>query len=1712
MSIKFNIEPYWDDFDQATAVDGLTPREKYNKILFRPGHAIQARELTQLQSTLQNQISSQADHMFKDGAVVIPGELNVHNRIDYIKVTTTVTTLSDFLGKEINDGTNYAKVLHVEAAVSTDPVTLFVKYVSGSSKFVADATLTGTGLSATVQATAETPIGVGSLVSIGEGIYYIKKNFVIVKDQTLVLEKYSADVSADIGFNVSETLVSDSTDNSLVDNAAGTPNVSAPGAHRYSIKATLAKKDSSSTNFILLIRLEGGAVVKSPAKKTQYNIIGETMARRTFDESGNYTVNPFPVTIKDHASDATKLVASVEPSKAYVQGFEIVTTAVTNINFNKARDSELSTDKVVQIETNNYIDVSTMVSYPNITNFELINIVNSSSATVATVRVRSIVKLTSTTFRLHVFDYQPSATLTIADCTLANLNNSSPTFTAAIDDANLGSDTLVFSLPNSRVKTLDSDTDTSPHTADFNCSYEAIRILGTDTNIVSGVASFSVSSPETIGSKSNLNEWTLIDNSDGSSITLTSGAITIAGDSLSVEISGLSASSATLIAPVNRNVNVIGDLKDKTKTSGSTTLTYSGSIDYHQYQTLGHSDVFSITSVTDANSVVITDNFEIDSGQTPSYYGHGKVKLKSTSNYVMTGNVTVTYDYFVHSSGDYFTVDSYPSSVGYDNIPTFEDIELRSAVDFRPRMADGATNFTGTNASTTACPIPDSQFETDIQYYLDRIDKVLINKEGILDVVYGVPSLTPKPPESPKDSMILYELYIRAYTLNTDEVGITFIDNKRYTMKDIGKIENRVSNLEYYTTLSLLETEANALQVLNPADGTLRFKSGFLVDSFKTTKVGRTSSPEYKAGIDPLNGSLRPLFSEGNAKLLYETSNSTTTVTGDLVTIPYTNTALITQTQSSGSINVNPYSVFNWTGSIKLTPHSDEWKDIDRRPTVMLNNDGVYNALLQSLQQTTSTGTVWGSWETNWVGTESSTASYGHPTDPAITTTTTTTTEHLARSGTSTSIGTGTVISNLGDRQVSIAFRPFIRSRVVKFEATLLRPNTRVYAFFDGVDISDWVRAYNSSDTDPVPLVGPNSETAHPNGATTLTTDANGAISGTFYVPNNSSINFESGQREFILVDSTTPETTSTVTTFASSAYYAKGLLETVENVALSTRTPYVRRNSVTDTRSVSSSTSSTSTQTQPSSTGSVTGNQTSYTDYTQVTPVSGSTPNLSAAYVNPVWTPGGMGTQSCGWSDPLAQSFMVDMSGGVMVTALDLYFTSADANIPVSVSIRTMLNGSPTQTVVPYSEKTLNPYESNGTTRIVKVDGTATKFWFDSPVHLQENVEYCFVIMSNSDDYRVKFATQGLEDEVTNDLIMKQPYNGVMFKSQNASTWTEDQTSDLKFVMHRAVFTTDTNYYLALSNEVLPSRSLFNNPLTLSNTSGTVTVSHNNHGMSNGDSVTIVGATTSHGIDEANLNGTFTIAGVKRNSYTYTAGASDVASTSGVGGGSSMSATQNLAFNILHPVVQSLTFPGTAMGWGIRDTSVGGSLSSSYLSVVPNSNYYPKVEKVIESGSTPTMVLAGTMRSTKNNLSPVIDMTRCSVIAVSNVIDVNTDVAETDKINGSALAKYLTKTVQLDSPSNILKVFLDTNKPKSSDIEVYYKIGSDAGTFDDGAWTEFPAVTMPFSDDISVYKEVEFNLTATDEFTMFAIKIVFTSSNTNKIPSVRNLRVIALV
>ena len=145
MAISFNVEPYWDDFETAGA-DGLSPKEKYQRVLFRPGKAIQARELTQLQTALQHQISSQGDHMFKDGSVVVPGAVHLHNKIDYVKLDSVHAnndTVAELVGTEFTDGTNVAKVIHAALATGADPITLWVQYISGTV-FADNATITAT--------------------------------------------------------------------------------------------------------------------------------------------------------------------------------------------------------------------------------------------------------------------------------------------------------------------------------------------------------------------------------------------------------------------------------------------------------------------------------------------------------------------------------------------------------------------------------------------------------------------------------------------------------------------------------------------------------------------------------------------------------------------------------------------------------------------------------------------------------------------------------------------------------------------------------------------------------------------------------------------------------------------------------------------------------------------------------------------------------------------------------------------------------------------------------------------------------------------------------------------------------------------------------------------------------------------------------------------------------------------------------------------------------------------------------------------------------------------------------------------------------------------------------------------------------------------------------------------------------------------------------
>lgn len=306
--LDFNTEPYNDDFDENS---------KFYRILFRPSYAVQARELTQLQTILQNQIKRHGDHVFQQGAMVIPGQISLDTKFNYVKLETfnqagdvTETFISNLAGSTlVGESGVTAQVLAISNADGSDPTTLFVRYTSSGDDTVtrvfADGEILTTSDEAyTVTAAVTSATGVGSAATIERGVYYVNGYFVLCDAQTIVLDKYSNTPSYRVGLTVIESKITPETTGyeSLLDNAQNSYNYAAPGAHRYFIDLILSKVAPDSeddVDFIELLSTVDGQV-KREVTKTAYAEIEKTLARRTYDESGNYTIKPFAIDIREH--------------------------------------------------------------------------------------------------------------------------------------------------------------------------------------------------------------------------------------------------------------------------------------------------------------------------------------------------------------------------------------------------------------------------------------------------------------------------------------------------------------------------------------------------------------------------------------------------------------------------------------------------------------------------------------------------------------------------------------------------------------------------------------------------------------------------------------------------------------------------------------------------------------------------------------------------------------------------------------------------------------------------------------------------------------------------------------------------------------------------------------------------------------------------------------------------------------------------------------------------------------------------------------------------------------------------------------------------------------------------------------------------------------------------------------------------------------------
>lgn len=1959
-------QTYYDDFNESKNAD-----KNYLRILFKPGYSVQVREINQLQTILQEQINRLGSSVWKDDTAVIGGETTFLEKIYSI-------TLNISPSIQVTDGLtiyNYRQVLEKAEYIThtnglkakiydykdvttgsnpdgTKQIRFYITYENsaqsltgenirefldvGNSNIVYNIRLTKatpTTNAPTTIALSAASIGLAFGFSCASGVFYTRGSFVAAPQQYLFVDKASLSdvVNGYAVLLAEETQVSATEDASLYDNAAGTPNYTAPGADRYQINLTLkwytksefdTIKNTPVTNrgFIKLLFIENSRA-KEFIITDKYKEINSILAQRTKEESGNYALNPFITRVRElydgselpatciangkrytiqelgntlwstvgagsspsvghtfiASADAASTIGdgkvlergfvygrykaddldlagyqvatlsqkreainsakdkfniTIEPSTAYVDGNRVELKSPLDISVSKARGDDHIIESELSLSSNigsYFIGAISGTSLPNIgTVTAIYDLKNTGNTKIGACKIKSIEAIAgSTNYRCYVYDVSFENTALYRFDDIKTITDNSFTFTIDASQSALNENTSTlgyFTLPY--------------HTANdiTKFSYYGKKYFFGNTVASTGnYEKLTVSLPAGGGEFSNFEDSVIVVN--GNVFTYGSGAnktwryVTNSPTSKTIESQDFGTNSNFHVISSIRFVNAISVPKIVDTITETIVLSENNTASIFK---LSKPDAINLRKVVRGNNIDVgvdtTSMFELfDDGQRDDHYTNARIRYTGAGT--VSSSITVQYDYLRRNASPnnsiFYTAKSY-KDIDRNNMPAYKGRFLSDVIDFRPDLVYSGvlTNQNSTTLISNSNNIvidPNTAMDITAKFYLSRIDKLVVHSNNSFSVVPGIPSFTPTAPETPPGAMALYTITIPAYTANINDITMQYIDNRRYTMRDIGDIESRIRNIEYYTSLSLLERSANDKSIFD--DDGLRFKNGILVDNFIGHGVGNVFDKRYKCSVDRKNNILRPLTKSKNIDMPLKSLVSSNGLidSGKLklhhstITLNYDEVELISQLQSTNTISVQPHLLAKVEGNIVLSPSSDNWKETTVQPDLVIQDDSAFDAIkyIASDPNVDILGYDFQHWETyqttilnTSVDVDVVTKAGPDPSRPNVNRqviTTKTTTEDLkidqSRTGTFTTLTSTNVNQSIGEYLRDVSLIPYIRSRRVYFYASGFLPNTRLYPFFDKKDISGYTQSLPKSAFTtpgqqaqdrsimpefkglfpkdlPVKLPGvPLNENGVPVKtrdesiprtvfAEELITDESGVVCGSFIIPNNDILKFNTGERIFRLTDDKRNDDEDT-NTFGEALYVANGLSTTSQETIISTKVPQFNVTNITQKRTV-------------------------FDQHVQVD-------------VNTVT-----------YKDPLAQSFVIEKSTykeGVFVTSVDLFFSKKGTTAPVWISLLTMKNGYPTNTVIPYSTVEKLPSQVN-----VSDDATlATTFTFINPVYLKSNDEYCIYIQSFDPAYECHYCIYGKKDILTGAPIIPQDYLGVFFTSSNSQTWTAYQDRDLKFRIRRAKFKSSTNA-LPASGEVQFERSLHTGISKIE----FVDDGNGNDGRGSkytrppivvitpdGDEVSTPDpATAVAEIDPITQKLTKIVITKRGSGYTLPPLVS-IVSVAGGGGpnpaeGDALPAAAAFLESVsvsMYNLKQSAMIPSSTsltnkIEFGGEDAVFINNNETHYI---PNSylanNNIPTNSNILTNDSNKTVVLTSKLFTSDDSISPVIDLDGTSLITVENIINndstnegLNVHVNSTatsgtvstltdtrkewivnewsaikpsklkitggtgagkvftitansantltftpaasppldntsqyiivDNINtldGNAVARYITRKVDLNNPSDRLNIYISANRPtENTNINVYVKFGYDKFTSDDQLDWELVLPTSPIvvSSNSKQYKEVEYIANPLTDFISFQVKIVFLSNNIVDVPTVRDFRAIATI
>lgn len=926
---------YYDDFD---------PAKNYLQICYVPSRAVQARELTQTQSLLQNQISQAGAFWYKSGTPISGGRITVSYSQPYMKVGPNdmdgqPIDVNLLVGRTYTGQTSGQMITVIDC--DPDNRYIFFSYLGGlltdGEMFISTTTPTrsftmssGTVANATV-------------AHCTAGTLFINGFYATITEDNLVVAVDDQDAVYNIGYSVTERFVTSQTDPSLNDNASGSTNANAPGADRFQIACELyAFKGNTAPegiNFISGITIENQRIIKEQSNPLQDTALIDLLAKRTYDESGSYTVNPWKIQLFDIPGNTSQYQISIQEGLGYVRGYEVNTVVSNTLTVDKPRDTITKEGTTIFNDAGLYclaLQENNKVSAKNLpapmTTVNVKSEANGQGTTLGTCTILNYVREGSN-FRIYLINASSIMNSFNGAKSLVAQNSADSYINLYINEAGFAE------LSGSEAPFI------------YKSNEEKIK------NIVTGSMEYQLVKQYTGTSEASGNTLTLLETDSSIDFPTTEGLVALFAGSEMVDLNTLlmtpnntdTTSSATIsgtgIQPSTAYTAYVRVSADgiaprvKQLTTVSETLTVSPS---ETTKALKNSDIFDIVSVVQSSNTnsntpdELKSYLTLNNGQTDYYYNNGSISgfnsasLNSFKNTTTSStNYNVTYRYFVHSGSGPFTVDSYNTQQNqavfgdspiYDNIPKFTasngtTYDLRDCFDYRVKNGESLQNV----------PIPRTEIVCDANKYLPRIDALYVASNGTFGILPGIPAEDPEEPTGNDYMMILYYLENKAYVQSVNDVTISYVDNRRYTMKDIGKLNTRLTNVEDAVAMNQLEQSAMNMQITDTS-GLNRYKTGIFTDNFGSFDNADYTNSEWNCTIDSIEQSVRPLFNAQNILFKYDEGRSTNITKFDKVlSLPYTTEVYAENQFVTDTVNVQNLLFYSWKGNAKLTPSIDTW-------------------------------------------------------------------------------------------------------------------------------------------------------------------------------------------------------------------------------------------------------------------------------------------------------------------------------------------------------------------------------------------------------------------------------------------------------------------------------------------------------------------------------------------------------------------------------------------------------------------------------------------------------------------------------------------------------------------------------------------------------------------------------------------------------------------